>query len=350
MVQEICNAIADVLDSIYQAKFSTKTNSRNVLSRILRKCNTVSNLGEDISPPALLQRTSPIECLEQPLLDVDEEPLMIKLEQLTSNERAKMQYHEHHKTCRKGMTGNHQCRLAKKSGVCNGTHCVLLHPPPKNKLNDVNDGEQQCTTTKKFVVQAMPTVTTSPTYTLRNPLDQSQSDGLVAWELNRPIPNLKEIKGLQYLSSGVTFQKLSEVPTRESAGRQFMIHNFQSLLTSEPNTMGSPYNETVPFWHFLKTGDFEAVQSLYQRFLVALKTANQYVVEHNVPLEYCTGSHNNAALLGGKEQSKSAIFYIAPYMGKEKAYFRIFRLQQTFSMSPLSLPQRYLPTWKHGLL
>src|SRR5210317_1885944 len=117
----------------------------------------------------------------------------------------------------------------------------------------------------------------------------------------------------------VMLMLILEVPTRKSAGRQFMIHNFQSLLTSEPNTMGSPYNETVPFWHFLKTGDFEAVQSLYQRFLVALKTANQYVVEHNVPLEYCTGSHNNAALLGGKEQSKSAIFYIAPYMGKEKA-------------------------------
>ena len=50
-----------------------------------------------------------------------------------------------------------------------------------------------------------------------------------------------------------------------------------------------------------------------------LKTSNQYTVDHSVILSYCTGSHNNTCFLGGKEQSKSAMFYIAPYMAKEKA-------------------------------
>jgi uncharacterized protein YqgV (UPF0045/DUF77 family) len=36
-------------------------------------------------------------------------------------------------------------------------------------------------------------------------------------------------------------------------------------------------------------------------------------------LSFCTGSHNNTELLGGKQQAKSAMFYIAPYMAKEKA-------------------------------
>ena len=61
------------------------------------------------------------------------------------------------------------------------------------------------------------------------------------------------------------------------------------------------------------------MKEFYVRLLQGLKTANQYAVEHNVILLYCTGSHNNTSFLGGKEQSKSAIYYIELYMAKEKA-------------------------------
>ena len=35
-------------------------------------------------------------------------------------------FHEHHKTCHKGYYGKYRCRLAKKSGLRNGTNCVPL--------------------------------------------------------------------------------------------------------------------------------------------------------------------------------------------------------------------------------
>ena len=52
-----------------------------------------------------------------------------------------------------------------------------------------------------------------------------------------------------------------------------------------------------------------------------LKTSNQYTVNYSIILSYCIGSHNNTSFLGGKEQSKSVMFYIAPYIAKEKASF-----------------------------
>ena len=63
----------------------------------------------------------------------------------------------------------------------------------------------------------------------------------------------------------------------------------------------------------------KVVIQFYKQLLQDLKTSNQYTVDHSVILSYCTGSHNNTSFLGGKEQSKSAMFYIALYMAKEKA-------------------------------
>lgn len=52
--------------------------------------------------------------------------------------------------------------------------------------------------------------------------------------------------------------------------------------------------------------------------LAQLPTANGLVAAFNPILSYCTGSHNNASLLGALEQAKSALFYLVPYQGKSK--------------------------------
>ena len=69
----------------------------------------------------------------------------------------------------------------------------------------------------------------------------------------------------------------------------------------------------------LQDENLNVILEFYKQLLQDLKTSNQYTVDHSVILSYCTGSHNNTSFLGGKEQSKSAMFYIAPYMAKEKA-------------------------------
>jgi hypothetical protein len=51
---------------------------------------------------------------------------------------------------------------------------------------------------------------------------------------------------------------------------------------------------------------------------VGLETANGYVGTFNPTLSYCTGAHNNFVLLGSDQQAKGAVFYVCPYLQKEK--------------------------------
>ena len=59
-------------------------------------------------------------------------------------------------------------------------------------------------------------------------------------------------------------------------------------------------------WHF------------YVHLVDALHDANGYIATYNPVISYCTGAHNNAVLLGGDQQAKSATFYLCPYLIKNK--------------------------------
>ena len=65
------------------------------------------------------------------------------LQNITANEQSQNEFHEHHKTCRKGFNGRDGCHLAKKSGSCSGTHCALLHPIlEEENYDDMVDDEE----------------------------------------------------------------------------------------------------------------------------------------------------------------------------------------------------------------
>ena len=49
-----------------------------------------------------------------------------------------------------------------------------------------------------------------------------------------------------------------------------------------------------------------------------MKDAVGYAVEHNPACSHCTGSHNDAAVLGGEPQATGATCHMVPYVGKEK--------------------------------
>ena len=62
-IQDICNKVATTLDSFYTAKYTTQTNFCNVLTRKLQKLPAINKYikAEKLSPPALLQRSDPLQ-------------------------------------------------------------------------------------------------------------------------------------------------------------------------------------------------------------------------------------------------------------------------------------------------
>ena len=71
-------------------------------------------------------------------------------------------------------------------------------------------------------------------------------------------------------------------------------------------------------WQDMKMLPLDCLIGLYDTFREAVKRANGYVSTFNPVLSFCTGSHNNVSLLGSDQQAKCAIYYISPYLGKNK--------------------------------
>ena len=68
----------------------------------------------------------------------------------------------------------------------------------------------------------------------------------------------------------------------------------------------------------MKMLPLDCLVNLYDTFRGAIKKANRYVSTFNPILLFCTGGHNNVSLLGSDQQAKCAMYYISPYLGKNK--------------------------------
>ena len=289
----------------------------------------------NVDPIASIQRSESSQTVLQQLCDI------------TVNEQCQVQYHEHHRTCRKGFNGQQGCRLAKKSGTCNGTHCVYLETVIRKNSDDKDDRDQEDSSDielnsteidrRKPVLYSAslkkksnsqyyyrvddPVVNhehapSTYQYNIRNPLQRTDPK-LIVWELDRPFTDFN--KESDYEAFDIT-QAVPETtdPRNVALMKQQIKSNIKACLSYENNTGANLYADDSKLWTWIDSVDYKVLLDFYKEFLSRLKTANEYVVDHNVPLFYCTGAHNNVLLLGATSQAKSAIFYIAPYISKGK--------------------------------
>ena len=72
------------------------------------------------------------------------------------------------------------------------------------------------------------------------------------------------------------------------------------------------------FWNWFKALDDASFTLFMVEVQTQLSDVNGYVVEHNPIISYCIGAHNNVQLLGSVEHAIGAVFYVGPYMVKNK--------------------------------
>ena len=143
---------------------------------------------------------------------------------------------------------------------------------------------------------------------LRNPLTRPKTE-LYVWELNRkpPEPLVSETV-LSQLKSDTGYD-----PETEKGLRHTIAQALQNALKGD-----EAYPEESKLWTWLQNAPFEHVTMFFLNLVAKLHTINLVFVEHNSMISYCTGSHNNAVPLGSLEQAKGAMFYITPYIAKNK--------------------------------
>ena len=82
------------------------------------------------------------------------------------------------------------------------------------------------------------------------------------------------------------------------------------------NSSASAFCPKISDW--LKGLESNKVVSFYEEFRHELTNRNGWVVPTNSTIHNCTGSSCNALLLGSTQQSTASLFYIMPYLCKNK--------------------------------
>ena len=101
---------------------------------------------------------------------------------------------------------------------------------------------------------------------------------------------------------------------------QYMLDRIKSFCVEAifVSLQGNSVEEIGCFCNWLLTLTSLDVVTLYQNLCLKITKSNGYVVTTNIMLHNATGASTNAILLGNLQQSCSALFYVAPYICKNK--------------------------------
>ena len=253
-MDDICSTVGKVLDSMYSAE--------------LPKHKHIYSL---IKKNVMFQRNS----YHPPIFRAwkKEKTNIQELDQI-SDELACSFIHSHSFTCKKGPSGKHGCRMAKPNGLRNTTRPVELD--------------------KKSIDQDVPEVLdniTEPSTNLFSPIKEPDNR-VIVWELKR-----NEI------------EQLPEIPEDNENKKEWMLNVLKDNLTNDE-------------WNFSKEKlsnlKEKELDRLYKKIMSELPKRNGYVVEHNKLGSALLGCNTCAMPLGDIIQSKSCLFYLSPYVSKNK--------------------------------
>jgi len=135
------------------------------------------------------------------------------------------------------------------------------------------------------------------------------------WELKRPLldrlPTIDmTLLPLEYLESPDDTEK--KKAAMQQAKADCILHVTEALLPDNPMSV----IESIKNW--LESMPPSNVLSIYEDLNDQLPTKNGFITETNPTISTVLGCSSNAILLGNLRQSKGALYYIAPYICKQK--------------------------------
>jgi len=352
-IPSICREIQAALDSMYTSSIPLPCHLPGVLRRMKAgkprlKVRWGKICDPMLKPPVYFagQVSDPLNMVRSPppgnTWEAPQQCVAARLRSHTEVGAGLQQAHVHMSTCHKGLIGATGCRMCMPMGLREATSPVLLEAITSEEQlhkvweEDMESGiyvSDKCTeeatvahlpclasaaaateaegqndvSTKYFtsdptpgkpeggvVFRVLPSIPSSycpTTYTTRDPLEKALPTSVVVWETKRPT--LPLLPGDGELSRADMIQQ-----SRGAVGESQVVDD--------------------KFWECVCALSDEHFTSFYSDLSYALSRANGYIATYNQATSFCTGSHNNYSLLGADTQAKAAVFYLCPYMGKQK--------------------------------
>ncbi len=149
---------------------------------------------------------------------------------------------------------------------------------------------------------------------------------LIVWEVKRPnldplpiLPNIEAAaieRAHMQLREGVKPDESDPVLKR---ARWFCIAELCNAMQPVQSHMDSLAEKMIPSLRdWLSNLDTVTLVTIYNNVSCQLVDRNGYIVPTNDVIHNCTGSATNALLLGNVLQSRASLFYVAPYLCKNK--------------------------------
>ena len=340
-LKALCATISKVLNSMYLSKLQPDvcagTIVRNYAWKKRKQGEMAIPVQESLNPTEpLFLRPNPLKWLNDHVEQSgNQRTLLEAVTDAVQLQCGDEQFHRHQHACHERTWGLSGCRFNVTWAIVNGTSCVLLKPivernnqaetanetvhltledilalPPRKKAraeqSEISSEPEPwfCCIPLMGTNRDNPETEYDKKHHLINLLDNTLAKEVVVWETDRP---------------GFELPSFLEHDLELPQGKHNFINELQRYLRAVP-----PLNDNHSiFWNWLEVHATDAqVMELYDDLKTNIPIASGYVATFNPVISFCTGSHNNTALLGSLGQAKGAMFYLIPYQGKTKFDFQ----------------------------
>lgn len=311
-IPDVCEKISRVLDNMYRSKVPKGIHVGNLVSHIVKKRRGPWQVPDGV---VLACQPANVTCsfarayneVEVGRLEPRLDDRIFERQIDEEGSHKNMHYREHVHRCHAGLYGMTGCSLSMPQSCTNSTAPVLLKKLAEVREEDLmpevgNEPDSVWRPPVSFEAIDVPTETNCH-HRLQNVLDKPKAEQVIVWETARPTINPCEFDP-------------RELPESQDELRVHVIEVLRRLLSGCETYK---VHSSDVFWTWIE-GDAEPqhLRKLCQYLYENLPNANGYVATFNPVISLCTGSHNNACLLGSSDQARSAMFYIIPYESKNK--------------------------------
>ena len=224
--------------------------------------------------------------------------------------------HQHTFTCKKLPAGAYGCRGARPSGLCEATKPVQIIEKEYNIHLDKEKHVQICTykTIKEQEPREKRNIEVQPIPEI--------DKRIIVWELQRrkleSLPEFPNVLELQLTKIDMT-NETNDEETQETiaTAKDFCVDTMRRILDEcKGYTIDIEKIQYINHW-YSQLNPLSVIQ-IYKKIAGKLEGLNGYVIETNKNLSNLCSSSINASLLGNSQQSRSALFYLTPYLCKNK--------------------------------
>ena len=280
-INELCTAISEVLDEMFQAELGKEDHVHDMLLKGLRACKQNDTESDYARPSAFLQHTN-----EQSINDIG-----IKTCRYCG-------VHTHSFTCYSGTHGHNGCRFGYKCGMCKKTGPVQLHNVNNDETSSDGTG-QHSTVFGNLRVSSEIEAPSQSAFDSNDPLRYDEKR-VITWDICRQRIGINDCFMDHSTANDATLSQKCMDFLKESVGSNLWSQQLSQHVTN---------------------ANIDDVKMICKKIYDSLSERNGYVVCHNKTLSSLMRCNTAVHSMTSLEASIAITMYLTTYFTKKRLQY-----------------------------